>query len=359
MIKEIKARQICFFFIALLPVTKLFMMPSILARTAGEDLWLSALINFLLDLITVAVMLACAKKYDTDIYGLIEGAFGKGVAKIIYFVYFAFFMLKAIVPIIEQRDFVELTLYLVMPSPFYFIPFFIVMFYLCTKKPRVFGRAADVLWAGTLTGLLLLVALSVKNADFAALLPGFANKNKIFYGSYVSSVWFKDGVYMLFFIGRFNREKHSSLKIILSFVLSAALTLFTIIIFYCAFTSIAFRQQFALTEIAKYTTVINNTGRLDYIAILLMLFSNLFALALPVFFAAKILDKIFSITKPWISPLICSLLIAVPVFLLNEFSYSIEFFTLNYLSAFFILSGNILPLFTVFIKERKSEKLKT
>lgn len=357
---QLKTRQICLFFIAFLPVTKFFMLPSVIAETSKEDMWISALLNIVLDLITVMVILRCCKKHNTTYFNLLSETFGKVTAKIIFGVYFVYFLLKSILPIIEQKDYIMLTLYTSMPSTFYFIPFFIALFFNCTKRLRIVGRTSDVMWLVTLSGFTILMFLSFSNVDLSALLPIFANGKKIFKASYYSLNWFGDGIYLLFFMGEFRYEKKTFIKVIISFLIGGFMVVSFMIIFYCTFTSIAFRQQFALTEISKYTTVINSTGRFDYLGIILILFSNIFSLTVPVYFASRTLNTIFEFKKTFISPLIVIALLIIPVIILGEYTSSIEYILVTYVSIFFLIVGNILPILTIFIKKRRktNEQLK-
>lgn len=343
--KELKTRQICLFIIALLPLSKLFMMPSILASCANEDAWISAVINLASDFIALFFIVRLMRKTDVDIFTLMENAFGKAATKIILFVFLIYFTAKAVIPLNEQKDYVELTLYTLMPTMLYFIPFFAVAFYLCTKKLRVLGRAADVLWITTLLGLIILFSLSVANSDFGSILPVGANGPiKILKGSLTSLTWFGDAAYLLFFVGEFTYSKKDGIKILLSYIACGILIVAFLIVFYSVFTSIAFRQRFALTEISKYATVINNVGRFDYLGILLLLFGNIFTMSLPVFFSCRIINKLFGIKKKWIAPLIAvgvQLLIMTSMY---QYLSTIENIVMNYLGIFFLVTGNILPI---------------
>ena len=356
---QLSTRQICLFFIAFLPISKLFMFPSIVAGASGEDLWLSAIINCVLDLLTLTTLLSLCKYANCNFYQMTENLLGKVGSKILFFLYFIFFMLKAILPINEQKDYVEFTLYTLLSTTFYFLPFFIVAFYLCTKKLRVVGRISDVMWVATLIGFFLLITLSVSNADFMAILPiGAKGTRNILKGSFFSLNWFGDCVYLLFFAGEFAYKKKDGIKIILSYLAGLLMVIIFLIIFYCIFTSIAQRQRFALTEISKYTTVINNTGRFDYIAILFILLSNIFCLSTPLFFATRLLERIIFFKKKWIAPLIViGIQLFISVFLSNYFA-SIEYFLINFGGIYFIIFSNVLPIFSLFlIKKEKNFEL--
>ena len=84
---QLKTRQICFFLIAFLPITKFFSLPSIIASFSKEDLWISTLINLALDFLTLVPIILVCKKTDKTFFEIIEDIFGKNGAKIIAFIY--------------------------------------------------------------------------------------------------------------------------------------------------------------------------------------------------------------------------------------------------------------------------------
>ena len=346
---KLSTRQVCFFFIALLPVTKLFSLPSLMARICAQDSWIATLINLSLDFITLAFLLYACKKARSNFYQLLTDNFSPLVAKLIYGLYFIYFMSKAVIPISEQKDFVEMTLYTLRPSIFYFLPFFVVCFYTCLKPLRVLGRASDILWMVTLSGVGSLLALSLTNVDFSAILPIGVTGSKIVNASYKSLNWFGDSAYLLFFMGEFIVAKKDKLKIILSFVLGAVIMILFMVIFYSVFSYIAHRQKFALTEISKYTAVINNIGRFDYIGIFMILISNIFALITPLFMATRILKTIFNFKSKLIPSIIVTCIQIFLMLFLAQKLYGTQKIITEYFSLFFFIMGNVLPITAVFL----------
>ncbi len=356
--KQLKTRQICLFFIAFIPITKLFAMPSILASISGNDLWLSALINVILDVITLIVLISVSKKTDKTFFQMLSSVFGNTGAKIISLFYVVYFLFKSAFPIMEQKDYINATLYITMPSALYFLPFFSVALYLCSKKMRILGRLADVLFAFTISGYVLLIALSIGNTDFGSILPiGSRKITEIAKGAYSSLAWFGDSVYFLFFIGNFKHHKGDGIKIIGSYLINAIMILFFLIVFYGVFNFIAFRQRFALTDIAKYTSVISNTGRFDYLASVSLLFSYIISIALPLFFSTKLLEEVFSLKSPLLPSIISVGISFVLIIVFARYYYSIERFMTGTAGILLLLFANVFPLLFVFFKDKEKETL--
>lgn len=356
MTKTFKARQICFFYIALLPVVKFFMMPSLLAEICGEDLWIAALCGALSDFIAIAVLYFCLNGEDADFFSLLTRRFGKAFGKTVMAFYIVFFLLKTVMPLNEEKDYVELTLYMTSPSLFTFMPVFFAIFFICAKKLRVIGRIADGVFIVALIGYAFTFALSVADTDLSAVLPvGAHGINSVVRGAYSSSAWFSDGAYFLFFIGNYVKGKKDGLKILISVAASSVVVLCFIIIFYGTFTSIAFRQKFALTEISKYTTAINNMERFDFIAIFTLLFTSIFALSLPFYFACELIARLFNI-KRWIAAIISTAPSVILLLFFDEYFKSIENFIINVASGYFIFFGTVFPIIMAIVLKICSKK---
>ena len=343
MIKAFKPRQICFFYVAILPVIKFFMMPSLICGISGEDLWISVLINCLSDFTAIFIVYICLKDADCDFFTLNERLFGKAFSNTVAAFYIAFFLLKTVMPLNEVKDYVEMTLYITSPSIFTFMPVFALIIFVSIHHMRVVGRIADGVLIVALIGYAFMFALALPNTDFGALLPvGARGAKNILQGSYVSAPWFNDCAYFLFFTGNYVKGKKDALKIFASVAVSAVIVIFFCMLFYGTFTSIAFRQRFALTEISKYTTVINNTERFDYIPIFALLFTAVFSLALPFYFATELFVRILPVKRN-LAAVIISLPSAILLLFFEEYFATVETFITQIASGFFILFGTVFP----------------
>ena len=158
-------------------------------------------------------------------------------------------------------------------------------------------------------------------------------------------------------MGAFEYKQRDMLKIILSYAFASLAVIVFMIMFFCIFTSIAHRQLFALTETSKYSTVINNLGRFDYIGIICILFSGIFSIILPLYFATDALKKVCGFRNAWIPSLIINGFLFLFVFIFKERFASILYLLETYGGIFFILMANVLPAFTAIMKKEK--KLET
>ena len=355
--KELTIRQVCLFFIAFLPATKVILLPSVLANFANQDLYFSVIISSLIDIFTVISILYVYKKHGKSFFELLETRFGKVFKNIILALYFFYFLIKAYALLSEQKNYVNLTLYETVPTIFSFTPFFVVACLLCITKVKTIGRLSDMFFSITILSLLLVFALSFSNLDFGAILPvGINGITNVLKGSYYALNWFGDGVYLLFFLGSFKLKRKDGLKITLSYAGACFLILIFSFSFYLAFSSIAHKTFFALTDISKYSTVINNVGRVDYIAIFGILLINVISISLPLFFQTQIVMEIFNLKKRIIPAIIICLIHLLLMTFLNDLSVTVQNFIHDNLGWVFLFFSNLFPILLIFLR-RKNEEL--
>ena len=347
---ELKSRQIALFFIAFLPITKFFSMPSASVKIAGEDFYLSALICLIIDFLTVLFLLKMNQKFNADLYTILDYNFNKVIAKSIYVLYSLFFIFKSITPLFEQFNFLQTTLYETSPTTFTYLPFLIFSTYLCTKSLRTIGRLSDVLFAFSVLSVILLTALAVNDVDFTAILPIGAHGVKIIKASTRIYNWFGDAPYLLFMLGNFPNLKSDFIKPALGFAVHLVFTVGFLIVFYAVFSYASGRELYAIAEISKYSNVLNSIGRFDYIAIFLLLIPHTVAVALPIFFAVHLINRAFNLKK-WLPSVVLNVALFAFLTLFNTAVVPVLEFLHGYLFIFMIIMANVLPLSLIFLKK--------
>lgn len=355
-----RIRNVCLFFIAFLPATKIFLLPSVLVKVAGSDMWISSVINVALDALTLICALVLWQRYKgRDYYDILTLNIGKVGAKIVYALYFIYFFIKAYTLVNEQKLYVERTLYENTTNFFTFLPFFFFCGYIASKKLFVLGRLADIMFLCTVIGLVILYALAFSNTDFGAVLPvGVNGAGKIVKGAFSSFNWFGDAVYLFFLMGRIPPEKKAYAKLVPSYFAAGIFPVLCMLMFYGIFSSVAARQEFALTEIAKYSVAINNIGRFDYIAIFALLFSGSVAMCLPLYFATECIVKITGIEKKIYVSMGVSAAMFLLILLMHEHYASALSVSISSMAVFYMVMSNVVPLLSLFLRKGAKDEQK-
>lgn len=296
--KQISLRQICLLFIAFVPVTKVIFMPALLAHHANNQLWIAALVAFLVEGGVIAALVWLARAYPGTFFDLLSDSFGKTAARAVYVLYALFFSVKSCVLVVEQRSFIEVVMYETTPTILNFLPFFFVALFVCVKGIRSLGRMADVCFWMTLNAFGLILALTVLNLNFEAFLPLFYGAfPKVLRGAQGSVMWFGECSYLLFFMGKIKWSRRPFLKTIGSYAVAAAIVLFFLIAYYGLFEETAVRNIYAVARTAKYSIALSNVGRLDFFAVFLLLGVGLVALSAPLLLATECLCDAFPIRQ--------------------------------------------------------------
>ena len=333
---------------------KLFVLPALLAGLVNESFWISTLINLLFDLLLLFIVCYFFKNTDRTFFELLTDAFGKKASKILSLLYAVFFISKAFIPILEQKNTIELTFYETQPTLFTFMPFFIVAFYIAIKGLKPFAKSMEFcIWIFGF-GLVITILLSVSAGDYWALLPLFAKSpRQLLSASFKSILWYGDPLFLLYFLGHTEKDSKVFKKLILSFIVYSLITITVFVIFYAIFSSIAERQYYAILKMSKYSITLSNIGRYDYIASLLLSAISVYQTALPLMLATICLNDCFSFKNKFISPFIVfGVVIKLTLLKQNHFFPSI-YFVQKYLTYFFIAMTYIIPLL-LFLIRRKS-----
>lgn len=326
---KIYVRQICFLFGAFILPVKLITVPAIAAKYAAEDLWISALINFLTDGLMILLICRLSHKFEgATIFEIVQTTLGKTGRIIFAAAFFLFFMIKAYLPLIEHRNFVEIAMYETTPALWIFLPVFLLSAFFSYKGFRGAGRAADIAIWFSISGIIIIAALSLSVADFSNLLPIIdVPAINILNGSLKTAIWFFDSPYLLFLLGHFKPEKNQTAKIAGGYFAFAAAAIAYMIILQCEFGTLTERQFFSPVKMGKYSVSVSNIGRVDYIAVFSIIMSCVFGVTLPLIFASVCLEKTFPFRHKITPCIIANGAIALVIFFTEDYYFIIrEFF---------------------------------
>lgn len=348
---KIKIRQICFLLIGMMPITKLLMYPAILPYYTQNDVLLSAAINFILQGVVIGFVLWLSKRTNCTFLQLLQNTFGNIAASIIYALFILFLLLSSFSIISEQKVFVIHTLYENIPSYANFLPFFIVSFLACSKSIKTIGRAADLCMPIFVFAFLAIIGLSLFNINLSSILPIGGAKSGIFKGSLMSSVWYTDCLYPLFFLGNFKYEKKSFLKVGISYGIGAICVMLFLAIFYSLYGDLSLLRQNSMAHIAKFTTAFTSIGRIDFVFIFALTLVHIFYSIVPLHLAVTGIIDIFPKWNKLLVSGIVNLIMLVLVWFSNYDYAAIQHFYNGYFWIFAAIFAYILPISAIFLKK--------
>lgn len=349
---KLKLRQACLFISVFSLVTKIIILPSVVASFSKENLWISAILNFLLDGAMLFFILKIGEKFKgLTFFQILKENLGDVATKIILFLYFIYFLLKAYSPIMEQKNFIEIALYETTHVVWIFAPIFLISTFFSYKGLKTVGRLSDLLVWFAIFAYAVLIALSLPVANFSNLLPiiGVPFKN-VAKGSFFSLLWYFDSTYFLFLIGCFKPERLSKTKVMLSYLACALAVVIFFAVLYCEFGPLTERQYFAPIKMGKYFLSVSNSGRVDYVAGIALTIVCVFAVTAPLVFSSLCLSHTFNF-KHKLTPCLIANGIAFILFYTTQNFYFETFKIMQYYGVYFLIfMAYLLPFITLFFK---------
>lgn len=358
---QIVSRQIAFFAAFVLPVYKLLEVPSLLARFAAGDLLLPALLQFLLQLGTLLGLLYLASRSEKTLFERMHERLGK-FSVIFYIVYAIYFLLAAVLPLLDLEKFVYAAFYDTSPTLFSFALFFIFSAFLCVKGVKAVGRMADLGPLLFLFPFLALIVMSLVEADVTNLLPFFEKP----FGDTVSALkyttpQFSDVLLLLPLLGNLRYQKRDTVKIVTGYSAGAIFTLVFLAVFYGVYSSLALREHYAFAKIAQYFPVLAVVGRIDLLFVYLLCAMLFFYVALPLRHAVDCTTKIVGTKGKTIISALVNIAAFVFVLFCNKYYNGIYAFfgnKLYWLFALFTTAASTFFFSLQFIKKRQKRTQK-
>ncbi len=349
------ARQIAFFGAFVLPIYKLVEAPSLLASFAKGDLLLPALFHYLFQAGILALLLFAVSRSDKPLLFRMEETLGKNVI-IVYIVYALFFLLTAVLPLLDLEKFVYAVFYDTAPTLFSFVFFFILCAFVCTKGLKAVGRFSDIALVLFLAPVLLLLLMSLVEADISNLLPFFEQPAKQSVKAFSSTLpHFSDVVFLLPLLINLNYKKGDGKKIMGGYALGGFFTLLFLAVFYGVYSTIAPKQHYAFSKLAQYFPALSSIGRIDLLLVYVLCIVLFFYTCLPVFYSCGCIAKLFPTRrKTWISAGICLIAFLFVLFFNRKYNAIYTLFTQK-LTLPFLLFADFIPLFLLFFIKRKKD----
>lgn len=351
---KINVRQICFILLAYTAAAKLLTYPTILSRQCGRDLLFPAAFSFLIEGIVIWAVAYLCSRTDKTFFELLEGTIGNIGARIIYGFFALFFLLSALVPIFEQKQYIHNIFYDTVPSVSIFLPFFVFAVYAASKKLTNIGRCADICLPIFAVCMAFLFAMAFSEVEWDDFLPVLKTPaTGLLSGVSGTAFNFVEPCWLLMLMGRFRYKKGDAARITLSYAGGAAVVLLFLTVFYGMYGAVAPSRTFAIARTSLFFPAIETLGRIDIIILMVLEIVMLFALVLNIQFAVQCISR----CAGWDNLMIISLIVNAALMIVlivcdNRFNsiYELYFRWAWILSVIFTI---LIPLLAWALKRRK------
>ena len=320
MVKDITGRQAIILIAIVMCATKFFILPSNLLSMGKQDviyfIMFFFVVEFLLFLVLVRISMLNPNK---TFYDIIKQSVGTWFAKIIYVLFFVFFIIKMCINIVETYSFFLGTLYDEMSAILYLLPVLFLVFYMTYIGLRSIGRSAEILWIFVFFGLIMTLIVATPNADFGYMLPIFVDGPARALDAFATNAfWFGDYLVYLFFFGKIKFQKGYFAKMAVVAGVVLALIVYFFMLFHCIFPYISSMVHYGVSDITHIIEHITNIGQLDWLNVTMWTFSTLIQTVIFAYCAEESLSSVFNIRSKSISCLI-SLVVLVALLIVFDF----------------------------------------
>ena len=277
----IKVRQICFMLVAYNAATKLLLYPTFMAAEAGNALVIPALVGVALQTAAVGATAYLSSRTDKTLFALVEQRLGRAAARTVYVLLGLYFLFLAVVPLVEQKNFIHDAYYETILSLGMLLPVFAFLFYAGMKSIKDAGAFADICLPVFAISLGAILIMSAGQGDYSNLLPVADVSAGVLGRGIIASLYrFSEPALLLIFLGNFKYRKGDAAKLTLSCAVGGLAVVATMAVFYAVYGPLARTRTFAIVNSTLFFSPLEHLGRLDLIAAYAFDLVVLFALAL-------------------------------------------------------------------------------
>lgn len=357
--KLVSVRQLVFILIVCMLTLKVLYLPSLLAKDIGRDAYIFVTLFLLFDFaVLVFFLIIFNKNPDLSFYEIVKRIFGTVIAKIIMFIFFAFFFLKCWAIFQTNFNYLNENLYTNLNWFTFSVPILVAVLYMSKFGVNAAARVAEICVPIVILGFLLSFGVGAFRADYSNLLPicenGFFN---LLPKSVKFSFWFGDYIIFIVFFGNIKQEKKLNLKILLPIIISIFLVAVFIAITYSVYSYNMVCHSNAISDMLQIIQTSSDIGSFDWILVLV------WDIALFLFFTFNSLGAFYCFRQVAFKKkqLLSISLILIAIFLICLFTnfdiHNGVIFVQNYLSYILLVPQYLLPIL-IFICSFKLKRRK-
>lgn len=250
---------------------KLFILPSIVSRYAGNNCYLSVILSMAVEFLFILLILWIMKKHpEKSLFEILELRFGKIFPKILTGILTLYFLFKSIVSMKELQNFLVQLLFEHISWWKFVVPLFGVIIYILNKSLRTFARSIQFFFWFVFVGAITTLILPVKEMELVNLMPFLSDGiMPVLKGSFFTSFHFIDFLVLLIIMGRVKYTSKTSKTIIKYSALTYAFVLVYFIFYVGLFGNILVSEGLLVSDIPLYSNYPSTNGRLEWLSIII------------------------------------------------------------------------------------------
>lgn len=319
MIKDITGRQAIILVAIVMCATKFFILPSNLLAVGGQNVVYVMIFFFVIEFLLLLVLVRISMLHpDKTFYTLLQESIGTFFAKFVHLLFFAFFIVKILINIVETYTFFLGTLYDEFSPLLFTIPLLFLIFYMTYIGLRSIGRCSELLWVFVLAGLSISFFTALPNVDLSYMLPIFENGPSDALTALSKNImWFGDYFVYLFFMGKIRFKENYFRNIALTTLIVFLAVVVFIMVIHCLFPYTASLIHYGVSDITQTNTRVTNVGKLDWLNVTVWTFACLIQTVIFSHCAEECLSKVFNIKSKATSCLVSLVFVVVGLYLLQ------------------------------------------
>ncbi|MCR5553151.1 MAG: spore germination protein [bacterium] len=359
----VSKRQAILIVLIVLIATKFERLPSLISLTLMQDGIILLIVLGILDVLFLGFALNFFNEFNDrgDLYNLASESWGKGGAKVLYFILFCYLIVVAVLPFESVHDFFANNLFNELNYALFGLIFLITVVFFANKGLKTLGRTIEIFSLLIFISLAFILVIGLMTGDLTNILPLNNSSFSVFVSEFArDTLWFGSFWIMFLLTGKVKLQKND--KITLNLIIPyAVFCVFVIPGFYLGFYSIynnlAGYQTNAISAITQFAFLNLDLGRVDWFLVLFEQVSTIISTAIYIYLAGVCFCRVFNIKKEQIVEFIIGLaLFLLDVFVFKEINTS----ALNFreITHYFCIFVNYLLPFAIILtfKRKKQDK---
>jgi hypothetical protein len=331
--------------------SKLLVLPSLLYSSNSTAGILSVLLIFLLEFVFLLFLIKIKQKNkNISFFNFFENKIGKFFTKIIIFLLFLFFLLKAIYLLQESFSFLKRSLYTEATVAIFLVCILPPVTAFAYKSLKAMGRTLEIFYVliiALIAICLLVCAVSSDNLSLSVITSnGFSG---FLEATYRYTFWFGDLLFFMYIIDKVEFDPRTPKQLIGYSLFSFVLVLAIFVVYFITFQTTSFAHTYALLDIIQFVSEYGTVGKFDIVPISAIMFIIYFQIGMMIFCASSCLQKVVPFGHKAQPLIVINFVLILMSYIVFNNANNLVIFYSDYLTYFSIFTSVVIPiLFVIF-----------